>query len=65
MVGISSHCPQADERYKAVVIASEPLSNEEWREVPEGSVIGVNPMLETISRDLVGESLVSTEPIPE
>lgn len=58
MVGISSHCPQADERYKVVVIASEPLSNEEWREVPEGPVIGVNPMLETIRRDLVGESRV-------
>lgn len=61
----TSHCPQADERYKAVVIASEPLSNEEWREIPEGSVLGVNPMLETTRRDLVGESLVSTEPMPE
>lgn len=31
--------------YKAVVVASEPISHEPWREVPEGSVLTVDPDL--------------------
>lgn len=61
----TSHCPQADEKYKAVVIASEPLSNEDWLEIPEGTVLGVNSMLETTRRDLISESLVSSGPLTE
>jgi predicted glutamine amidotransferase len=49
----TSHCEQADETYKAVVVASEPLSNEEWLEIPEGTVLGVNASLETMSRSLI------------
>lgn len=30
-------------RYRAVVIASEPISNEPWREIPERSVFTVSP----------------------
>jgi predicted glutamine amidotransferase len=30
-------------RYRAVVVASEPISHEEWREVPEASVLLVDP----------------------
>ena len=29
-------------RYRAVVVASEPISQEDWREVPERSVYRVN-----------------------
>ena len=29
-------------RYRAVVVASEPISHEDWREVPERSVYRVN-----------------------
>lgn len=55
----TSHCEQADETYKAVVVASEPLSNEEWLEVPEGTVFGVNARLETMSRSLITVETVS------
>jgi predicted glutamine amidotransferase len=30
------------EQYRAVVVASEPISHEEWREVPEGSIVAVD-----------------------
>jgi glutamine amidotransferase len=49
----TSHCPQADADYRAVVIASEPITNEDWMEVPEGSVIGVNAESRTMTRSLV------------
>ncbi|HEX6300330.1 MAG TPA: class II glutamine amidotransferase [Acidimicrobiia bacterium] len=49
----TSHCEQADETYKAVVVASEPLSGEEWLELPEGTVFGVDARLETMSRSLI------------
>ena len=29
--------------YRAIVIASEPISNEHWRELPEGSVFTISP----------------------
>jgi predicted glutamine amidotransferase len=55
----TSHCEQADETYKAVVVASEPLSNEEWLEIPEGTVFGVNTKLETMSRSLISPGPVT------
>ncbi len=33
-------------RYRATVVASEPISQEDWREVPEGSVVAVGADLE-------------------
>lgn len=57
----TSHCEHADEGYKAVVVASEPLTNESWLEVPEGTVFGVSAGLETTSRSLVGDRM----PIPD
>lgn len=39
----TNHCPEADESYRAVVIASEPISAETWVEVQEGSIIVVGP----------------------
>lgn len=32
--------------YHAVVVASEPISHEEWEEVPEGSIIAIDPDIE-------------------
>ncbi len=49
----SSHCEHADETYKAVAIASEAITNEDWREIPEGTLLGVNPAFITVSRSLV------------
>ena len=49
----TSHCPAADESYRSVVIASEPITDEDWIEVPEGSVLGVSPDAHTMKRDLL------------
>jgi glutamine amidotransferase len=49
----TSHCPQADTDYRSVVIASEPITDEDWAEVAEGSVIGVNAATRTMTRSLV------------
>lgn len=56
----SSHCDHADESYKAIAIASEPITNEDWREIPEGSVLGVGPDLTTVSRSLVPDQVVTS-----
>jgi len=37
-----------------VVIASEPITDEDWIEVPEGSVFGVEPSARTMQQDLLG-----------
>jgi len=55
----TSHCEHADESYKAVVVASEPLTNEEWLEIREGTVFGANARVETMSRSLVGEAEIT------
>lgn len=52
----TSHCPSADSSYRAVVIASEPITDEDWIEVPDGSVLGVEPKAPTITRDLLGRA---------
>lgn len=39
------HDPQT--RYRAVVVASEPISNEAWREVPEHAVLTINRDIES------------------
>ncbi|HZD23670.1 MAG TPA: class II glutamine amidotransferase [Acidimicrobiia bacterium] len=57
----SSHCEHADEAYRAVVIASEPITNEPWLEIPEGSLVGVGTTLATVSRSLVSEHTVPIE----
>jgi len=38
----TDHCPEADASYKAVVIASEPITDERWTEVEEGTIIAVD-----------------------
>jgi glutamine amidotransferase len=38
----TDHCPEADASYKAVVIASEPITDEHWTEVEEGTIIAVD-----------------------
>jgi hypothetical protein len=52
-----SHSPAADDNYRSVVIASEPLTDETWLEVPEGTVIGVEPGAHTLTRDLLSASV--------
>jgi glutamine amidotransferase len=49
----TSHCPSADDHYRSVVVASEPLTDENWIEVPEASVLGVEPGALTLTRDLL------------
>jgi glutamine amidotransferase len=49
----TSHCPSADDDYRSVVVASEPLTDEKWIEVPEASVLGVEPGAHTLTRDLL------------
>jgi predicted glutamine amidotransferase len=53
----TSHCPGADDEYRSVVVASEPITDEEWIEVPEASVLGVEPGAHTLKRDLLGASV--------
>ena len=52
-----SHCPNADDSYRSVVIASEPITDEKWIEVPEGTVLGVEPGAHTLTRDLLSASV--------
>lgn len=49
----TSHCPSADADYRSVVVASEPITDEDWMEVPEASVLGVQPGAHTLKRDLL------------
>ena len=49
----TSHCPTADESYQAAVVASEPITDEDWMEVPEGSVLGIEPGAHTMRRSLI------------
>ena len=49
----TSHCPAADDDYRSVVVASEPITDETWMEVPEASVLGVQPGAHTLRRDLL------------
>ncbi|GMR01712.1 MAG: class II glutamine amidotransferase [Acidimicrobiia bacterium] len=53
----TSHCPSADDEYRSVVVASEPITDENWLEVPEGSVLGVEPGAHTLKHDLASSSI--------
>ena len=48
-----SHCEDVDERYRAIAIASEPITDEHWTEVQEGSVISVDRSATLVTRDLL------------
>jgi predicted glutamine amidotransferase len=52
-----SHCPSADDAYRSVVIASEPITDEKWNEVHEGTVLGVEPGAHTFTRDLLSATV--------
>jgi len=52
-----SHCPTADDSYRSVVVASEPITNERWTEVPEGTVLGIEPGAHTLVRDLLSATV--------
>jgi len=49
----TNHCPDADDSYRAVVIASEPLTNERWVEVQEGTIVVVGPGAVSTTIDLL------------
>jgi len=49
----SDHCPDADDSYRAVVIASEPITGEHWTEVQEGTILAVGPDAELTTLDLL------------
>ncbi len=48
-----SHCDDVDERYRAIAIASEPITDEHWMEVQEGSVLSVDRSATLVTRDLL------------
>jgi glutamine amidotransferase len=48
-----NHAPDATSGYRSVVVASEPLTDENWLEVPEGSLIAIDHDLTVSSRDLL------------
>jgi glutamine amidotransferase len=49
----SDHCPEADDSYRAVAIASEPITDEPWTEVQEGTILAVGPGAELTMLDLL------------
>jgi glutamine amidotransferase len=49
----TDHCPEADESYRAVVIASEPITTERWVEVQEGTILAVAPDAALTTLDLL------------
>lgn len=49
----TNHCPQAGSDYRAVVLASEPITAEPWHEVPEGTIIAVDADARLTERDLL------------
>jgi glutamine amidotransferase len=51
-----SHCDDAAERYRAIVIASEPITRERWTEVEEGTVISVGKSVTLTTRDLLARA---------
>lgn len=59
MVCGSSHCPTADETYRAVVVASEPDHRRGLDEIAEGTVFGASSEITTLSRSLVGPTPAS------
>lgn len=48
-----SHCPEADVDYRAVILASEPITDERWHEVQEGSIVAVDEQVNLTTADLL------------
>ena len=48
-----SHCDEVADRYRAVAIASEPITREQWTEVPEGTILSVDESMAVTTRDLL------------
>lgn len=49
-----SHCPDAGPDYRAVLIASEPITDEDWSEIPEATVFGATADVRTMQSSLIG-----------
>lgn len=52
----TNHCPDADETYRAVVVASEPITTEAWTEVSEGTVLVVDEGGTVTAVDLLAQA---------
>lgn len=48
-----AHCKDVDDRYRAIVIASEPITDERWTEAQEGSVLSVDRAATLTTQDLL------------
>jgi len=48
----TDHCPEGGGSYRAIVIASEPITSERWTEVEEGSVLAVDGKAKLTVSDL-------------
>lgn len=53
----TSHCPSADDDYRSVVVASEPITDEHWTEASEASVLGVEPGTYGLTRNLLATAV--------
>jgi len=42
-----------DERYRAIAIATEPVADEHWMGIQEGSVLSVDRSATLVTRDLL------------
>jgi glutamine amidotransferase len=52
----TNHCPDAGASYRAVVVASEPITEEEWTEVPEGTILAIGDRGGVTTRDLLTQA---------
>ncbi len=52
----TDHCPEADGSYKAVAIASEPITDERWTEAQEGTILAVDGSARLTIRDLATQA---------
>ncbi len=50
------HCDEVADRYRAVAIASEPITSEQWTEVPEGSIVSVDRSVSVTTSDLLARA---------
>lgn len=50
------HCDEVADRYRAVAIASEPITSEEWTEVPDGSIVSVDGSVSVTTGELLARA---------
>ncbi|HZJ48204.1 MAG TPA: class II glutamine amidotransferase [Acidimicrobiia bacterium] len=50
------HCDDVDDHYRAIAIASEPITDERWVEVKEGTVLSVGDSVTLTTRNLLAHA---------